>query len=240
MALKPVVVFIHGLSMLGTNTWGQFLTLLESDPEFEGKLDIDLYKYRTSVIPILETVLPFYRQLPAIEVLAAGFLTHLQMLQDRHEHMFLVAHSLGGLVLRKALTMDFQKGLHLKIDGGVIFATPNHGVELASLAAKVRLPNRQIAQLQCDSAFLKELNQTWTQSNLSEVYHLHAATGDLDNFVPMHSAELPDRKDELVIIGGADHRTVVRPTSRDDVGYWVLGSRLKDWLESLNAATSTQ
>ena len=231
---------IHGLSLLGTSTWDQFLALLRADPEFQGKFDVDLFKYRTSVLPILETILPFYRQLPALEVLAAGFLTHLQMLQERHNRMFLVAHSMGGLVLRKALSMDFQRGRKLSIDGGIIFSTPNHGVQLASLAAKVRLPNRQLQQLQCESAFLFELNRTWTKDRLSEVYHLQAATGDLDSFVPTHSAELPDRPGELVIVGGADHRTIVRPESRDDVAYWVVSSRLREWLESLNAAPSNQ
>ncbi len=121
------IVFVHGLHGNFRTTWGRFPKLLREDPDLP-RLDICLWSYRASVLPGAHS----------IKVEAQHLLTGLRTLEDSVKHVFLVGHSMGGLLILEGMCHELREGRARARPADLVrhitlYATPVLGSQLASL-----------------------------------------------------------------------------------------------------------
>lgn len=69
----------------------------------------------------------------------------------------------------------------------LLFAVPNHGAGLASIASEISWRHSQLIQLSRNSEFVEGLNTDWACSDMSSVDTLYVVAGH-DRVVDKHSA----------------------------------------------------
>ena len=121
---RATVVFVHGFTS-STACWDPFITRLEQDPDL---VDADYrfvrFQYPTKLLEWNPT-----KRIPAIDECASGLGDFLDR-QPASDQVFLVGHSMGGLVIQSFLAQKIQaeRGEDLAVIRSVIlFATPNYG-----------------------------------------------------------------------------------------------------------------
>lgn len=120
------VVFVHGLHGNFRTTWARFPELLREDPDLP-RLDICLWSYRASILPGAHS----------IKVEAHHLMTGLRVFPDSVRHLFLVGHSMGGLLILEGLCNELREGRARVRPAELVrhitlYATPVQGSELAS------------------------------------------------------------------------------------------------------------
>ena len=163
---SPALVFVHGLGGHPIDTWRHescaeadfWLHWLGADTN----CDVWSLGYDAALAGWTEQAMPLARQ--GDQVLER--LSSASGLSGRN--LVLIGHSMGGLVIKKALISGRTKGdaghiaLTERIRGVVFIATPHSGSQLARLAKAVKLllrTNEQVGNLAAHDPALGELNQ---------------------------------------------------------------------------------
>jgi len=156
--------------------------------------------------------------------------------------VILVAHSLGGLICRKAILqwLDQEGRKSCPVVGLFMFATPNTGTEVARIA---RL-SASAARMKPYSEFLRELNKGWMSHVLNggdprkpadrrcEVF-CRVAVGEVDKVVPHASAVGMSIDQDIDVLSKKDHSTVCKARNRDDPAFKSLQRFLTDCTSAL-------
>ncbi len=218
---RALILFVHGLGGAGEATWRQpgrpgFRELILADEALAREFDVSFFEFPTSLFR-----LPFSQRAPGIRDLAEGLRSQLDNRFGRYEFITLVCHSLGGLIARKYLVEEVQNGRRLRVNRLLLFAVPNHGAGLASIANEISWRHNQLIQLSRNSEFVEELNANWARLDMSSVDMRYVVAGQ-DRVVDKHSAVGLWGNDRVDIILDADHRSVVKPSSRDDLAFLIL------------------
>ncbi|WP_329265630.1 alpha/beta hydrolase [Streptomyces sp. NBC_01478] len=100
---KAVAVFIHGLNGSGYGTWNAWPRLLFEGGDGTPSMDVAIYDY-----PSLLRAVRYLRLGADIDVQARQLADHLAELSNEYEEVYLVAHSLGGLVAESAVSIYLQ------------------------------------------------------------------------------------------------------------------------------------
>lgn len=145
-ATEPVgraVVFVHGFGGEALGTWDQFATLLPLQPQAAGR-DLFFYGYDSLVAqaPVSAAELRDFLQTLWTDPVAGVILPSVQDARRadpafRYNHVTLVAHSLGAVVVREALVqaaMDTPPAPWLKDVSLVLFAPAHTGAAILDLA----------------------------------------------------------------------------------------------------------
>lgn len=149
MKRKKVVLFIHGLGGDSKKTWGKFPELIEKDKELDEKFGIEYYSFPTSLFRF-----PFQKKSPTIQHLAEGLRTQIEHSLSDYQEIALVCHSLGGLIAKKYLIEEVKSQNNLRISKLFLFAVPNNGANLATIAGHIAFKHRQLKQVCKDSDFI--------------------------------------------------------------------------------------
>lgn len=127
----------------------------------------------------------------------------------------IIAHSMGGVVVRHALIEQPLRDTPLDTRLLVLCASPETGAAIASLAAKVpTIRNQQLRELEPDSPFLFSLNKwwdKWVKTNVPDVCRVRSLVGTSDDVVSLNSARGTDT-DPIPVLG-AGHSDIVKPKS---------------------------
>ena len=127
--LRTIVVFVHGF-MSSSECWKPFITRLEKDDELAGKG----YRFTCFQYPTKFQEWNPSKRIPEIDECGAGLGDFLDN-QPECDQLFLVGHSMGGLVIQSFLAQKIQaqRGTDLaKIRSVILFATPNRGSTILS------------------------------------------------------------------------------------------------------------
>ncbi len=208
------IVFVHGFGGDAIATWGRFPELLmEADALREW--DVASLGYRTSLTPGLFEGLwtgsPSLRTLGGLlgEIAKSGGLRGYRALA-------LVAHSMGGLVVQRAL-LDSPE-LEQRTSHVFMFGTPSDGLAKASWFQRLK---RQVRDMAREGDFITTLREDWSRRYAKPAFTLRACAGDEDQFVPPRSALAPFSEEQTGVVVG-NHLTMVKPDHRDALAVQVV------------------
>lgn len=136
------------------------------------------------------------------------------------ERIGIVAHSMGGIVVRKLLVSQYWRShpLDTLVKQITFIASPHNGAVLSSLINSVPIfKGVQLTDLAPNSPFLFGLNRDWagwTNKNVPRNCLIRCIVGTSDDVVSVNNARGLDP--EAVPILNAGHSDIIRPKSLDD------------------------
>ena len=240
-----LVVFVHGLIGDYYRSWYPFARTLSRDKTFE-KCDILLWGYPTSLVT----------PVPAPSIIGQRLITDLRLHHQVHPHIFLVGHSLGGIIILDAVTQALRNGLaraeHIgKLAHILLYGTPFHGSLIADVAQTLSkaanlagVPawlNQQVDSLAAGE-YLQELLNDFNlrvykpeirpgDENAKLAIPFSVVAGESDIIVTRASAEGVFRGSEPYVVAG-NHLTMKEPHHVGDSRYKVLSSILQRHITS--------
>jgi pimeloyl-ACP methyl ester carboxylesterase len=201
------VVFVHGFIGDRDDTWGFFPTLLGTQVP-PSEWDIYTIGYATTLLP---DVVGVWSADPDLPILATSLWTSLGIPPfAKYDSIALIAHSMGGLVVQKALLED--RALAARLQSVVLFGTPSGGIRKASW---VQFWKRQLRNMAEGSPFISDLRRDWNQRfDAQPDFNFLVVAGASDQFVPPRSSLEPfDTRFQRVVVG--DHLAIVKPKDKD-------------------------
>jgi pimeloyl-ACP methyl ester carboxylesterase len=196
---KNVVVFVHGFTG-GKETWVdkngimRIPDYLMADKELADNTDFTFFHYFTKVTDKFEKVSWFLsllygrRKLKknlAIDDLSDIFLSEVQIKLKDYDNIFIVAHSMGGLVTKDMILKSKTNQVNNNIKLFASLAVPHNGANLANIA-KAIFNNPHIKDLAPLEPFINSVTQRWlTTSALPYTLYFQ---GKGDTVVPKTSS----------------------------------------------------
>lgn len=202
------LVFIHGFSGDASKTWGKFPEYLLQQANLSD-WDVFSFGYRSSlaldIVGIWSADAPLTTLADLLQTRAANSPI------DKYRTVAFVAHSMGGLVLQRALLDDRLKDRTSHV---VLFGTPSAGVAKSS---PFSFWKRQLRDMGPQSEFIRELRKNWeVRFGKSIPFKFWTVAGDRDEFVPRTSSLDPFPPALRAVVPG-DHLQIVKPRSADDL-----------------------
>lgn len=240
------VVFVHGILGSHTTTWGRFPELLSTDIDLP-RLDLFCWGYSTGYVP------GSYQD---VKTEGHALLSELQTHVRDGNDIYLLGHSMGGLVILKGLVdriLD-EKGQQPPVSQVrwiALYASPLFGSAVANviafalllnrwvrLAAKV-FPYKQLRDLRrgtfCDDLTRDVVRLIYRPSPQSLLVRraipVRACAGKQDILVSKESATGVFSDPDPMLFEG-DHGTVKLPDHHEDSRYKVFKNDLEDCLKT--------
>jgi len=206
---KNAIVFVHGFGGDSSGTWGNFPQYLMESPALKG-WDIYSLGYKTGLAPDFKGL---WSGNPSVTTIASYIHTHaFRGDLDRYKALVFIAHSMGGLVVQRAL-LDY-KDLLARTTHVFLFGTPSAGLRKAGWFKWFK---RQVDDLADDGAFVPKLRADWEQLWPKEPPpKFWTVAGDSDEFVPASSSLGPFPIEQRFVVPG-NHLEIVKPANVDDL-----------------------
>jgi pimeloyl-ACP methyl ester carboxylesterase len=216
LAPMKLVLFVHGLGGDPTGTWGRFPELLSKEEEFE-KLKVGHFSYPTSLFRW-----PFSRRAPKVQTLAGALQTQIDNRFEKFEEITLVCHSLGGLIAKQYLVDQVELGRVLRVKRLLLYAVPNNGAGLASIAVHISWRHGQLKQLCRDSDLVRRISQGWARCKLADRVRTQYVVAALDRIVSEHSAVESWGNASVDVVADRGHIDVIKPIDANDISFLIL------------------
>lgn len=204
------LVFVHGFGGDVQKTWGDFPPLVCAH-EKSKEWDVFSLGYASSLRIDVPGV---WAADPELKALAKALSTAISLPPlARYKAIAIAAHSMGGLVLQRAMLDD--PALRGRIAYAFFFGTPSGGLSKAGLVRRLK---RQFRDMAAESPFINSLRQDWAKTYDDKYpFGLHVVAGDRDEFVPSSSSLDPFSDSVQSVISG-NHLEIVKPTTHDHLG----------------------
>ncbi|HRD89875.1 MAG TPA: alpha/beta fold hydrolase [Accumulibacter sp.] len=208
LAERAAIVFIHGFGGDWAATWKSFPKYLVDERSLSD-WDVHSLGYDSH---LRVDVIKLWSADPDLQELADKLVTDATAGELRdYGSLALVAHSMGGLVVQRAL-LDSQELLD-RVSHVFLFGTPSGGLIKASL---VRLLKPQLRDMARDGAFIRRLRGEWNRRFTTRPFLFSVVAGLRDEFVPYESSLGPfpeaDYRDSRFVVPG-NHLEIVKPDS---------------------------
>jgi pimeloyl-ACP methyl ester carboxylesterase len=196
------VVFLHGFSGDASKTWGQFPAFIGADLRLS---DWDIFSigYSTRFTPDIVGVWSADAPLERLAFLLNTTASHAPL--DGYRSLAFVAHSMGGLILQRAL-LD-HAGLSGRTSHVVLFGSPSGGL---SKAGRFSFWKRQVRDMAEDGPFIHDLRGRWNAMGANLPFRFTTVAGDQDEFVPSSSSLDPFPLPCREVVPG-NHLEIVKP-----------------------------
>ena len=215
---QTAIVFVHGFSGDARKTWGQFPDFIMQTSGL-AEWDVFSFGYSTSLMPDIRGIWSAEPPLVSLADLLRTTLDHSPF--DTYKALALVAHSMGGLIVQRALLDD---GLRDRTSHAVFFGTPSAGLVKSSL---ISFWKRQFRDMATQSEFIVDLRSRWDKAFSSELpFSFHVVAGDKDEFVPRNSSIEPFPETYRAVVPG-DHLEIVKPSAKDALSVQLLAKTLR-------------
>jgi hypothetical protein len=201
------LVLLHGFSGDTQRTWSGFLQMLLEQPTI-ASWDVFGFGYPSSLRLDIPGV---WAADPDLDILARSLRSALSMPPfQRYRCIALLAHSMGGLVVQRALLDD--AALTSRVSHVYLFGTPSGGLAKAHPFAAWK---RQIRDIAVGGEFISRLRRDWDRRFASSLpFHFRTVAGDRDEFVPASSSLRPFADEFREVVPG-NHPNIVRPDRPD-------------------------
>ena len=214
---KSVIVFIHGFSGDPEATFANVPELLMQDNLLDG-YDLFSAGYSSSILPDIAG--GFWSANPDITKLSNYFLTLLRNRFKKYERITLLAHSMGGLVLQRAI-LSLEPAELSKITNVILFGTPSNGLNMANSWIS-RLVKRQTRDMGSKSDFITSLRSDWEEKfydqDLKDYkynFDFRTVAGNSDDFIKQESSLAVFHERYHSLIPG-NHINMVKANSIED------------------------
>jgi pimeloyl-ACP methyl ester carboxylesterase len=218
------IVFVHGFGGNPRTTWSRFPDCLAAETELRG-WDIFSLGYPTTLL--LPDISSLWSAEPELRTLSDEVATRALVAPfNRYQALAFVAHSMGGLIVQRAL-VDHDR-LAGRVSHVLVFGTPSFGLVKAGV---FRFWKRQTRDMRVNSEFIRVLRGAWTeQFSRRDHFHFLAVAGDQDEFVPRPSSldGIPPPgfpvAQQMVVPG--NHLQMVKPDGPDHLSVKVASAFL--------------
>ena len=202
---RAAIVFIHGFTG-GVGTWSDLGPRIAGDSRLP-TWDSWTIIFGTSWLP---DVCGIWSADADLDIIAERLATDLNLgALQRYESLVLVAHSMGGLVVQKAL-VDKAKVAE-RTHAVILFGTPSAGL---LKARTLKFWKRQLTDMAKGGPFIARLRADWTRKYAKVPFAFLAVAGERDQFVPPDSSLGPFAADQRAVIAG-NHVTMIHPPAAD-------------------------
>ena len=248
------IIFIHGLFGHPKNTWTAKNTTRSNDifwphhllPEVTPYARIITWGYDVRVESLLSAT-SRATLFQHAETLLVDIASVRQSAIETKRPIIFVAHSLGGIVIKDALSQSKQEHTHLKeILGATIgiafLGTPHRGSQAASLGkiafeiSRVLMQNpnlRILRALEDKSEILERISKSFSQL-LNDSISIHSFHEELEtkgvSIVDASSSTLGYSQETRSSLH-ANHRNMTKFTSAKDINFQRVSSALRRWAE---------
>ncbi|WP_447969240.1 tetratricopeptide repeat-containing protein [Nitrospira sp. M1] len=226
------LIFVHGFGGEPTKTWGQFPEFLLQDSRLH---NWDMYSVGYPSGLGLDLV-GIWKANPSIDTIAKSLITYAKVQFTSYQRLALVVHSMGGLVVQRALVDDHN---FVKQVGHVFFfGTPSRGLKKALF---FQFWKRQIDNMAEGGSFITDLRDRWDQtfSNGQAPFQYWVTAGDQDEFVPRHSSQMGFPEDRCCVVPG-DHLSIVKPEHADSLSVQIVVGGLAGNANTIAIADAAQ
>ena len=215
---RRAIVFVHGFSGSRDDTWDRLPGLLGT---VVADWDIYTLGYSSTFRP---DIMGVWSADPDLPILATFLKTQASIYPlRRYGSLAVVAHSMGGLVVQRALVDDPR--LADRTNKVIFFGTPSAGLRKASWMAFWK---RQLRNMSVGSEFITTLRQDWAARFEPEPgFDLMVIAGEQDQFVPPKSSLGPFPRQFHYVVPG-DHLSMVRADDTNSSSVRLLMSALSD------------
>jgi pimeloyl-ACP methyl ester carboxylesterase len=196
-------VLVHGFNS-SEDTWSRWVELLREDTSLPC-VNLYTFSYETG----------FTLSQPSLDEIAAALRSELSTLSASGNALFLMAHSMGGLITKKALLQDTQQRQFLPQVKQIFFIASPHSGLRRPVSLVVGSKSSQVKEMRHSK--LRKLRRQWNQArgSLSAV-SCSAIVGTKDRLVPRYSAK--GGFDDVLKLP-KDHVTVKNPDSSESALY---------------------
>lgn len=229
---RCVIVFVHGILGDPIATWQDFPQYLATAPRLS-RCDIAQFCYPTRIFGERQT----------IDTIASILVGWLEQHLARYSHVFILAHSLGGLVVRRAIVRLYGvEGRRLsqfcqKLRSVIFFAVPHRGSWLASRMRHVPIlgQNALVHELAQNSPPIEILRsavsaiRTAAQRTGAAYPETLVVYGTADWIVPQESSSGTDDEQYVLAVPG-NHTDITKPQSSDDTVVRLIVNTLDRYL----------
>ena len=223
---KNLILFVHGFCG-GKATWRNgearsFPELFSDDLEISENYDIAHFLYFTKLLNLFAKagkVSTLVKRMfgtshgklannISIEEIGNLLRTEIRFKLQAYDNIIVVAHSMGGLVTKSAITKDIEESAPSKIKLFISLAVPHQGAEAATFG-KLISDNLQIEGLSPLNNFIHKINDEWLKTSLRPAtkyfYGVH------DSVVKKTSAVPIDKEKSDAISVDEDHTSITKP-----------------------------
>lgn len=214
------VLFVHGFSGESANTFDAIQHYIMEDPEMLG-WDMFPLGYSENVKPQMGKGI--WASVEDIDRVADYLSASIKHKYNKYKRIAIVAHSLGGLSVQKAL-LELEKNDLDRITHVLLFGTPSNGLNSESS----KIADSRWADLQKEAPFIKKLRSDW-QKNFSEEipFNFKAVAGTDDKDVPLQTIFDPFEDKYRITVAG-NHFSMVQPSSKENDSYRLIIDTLND------------
>jgi pimeloyl-ACP methyl ester carboxylesterase len=199
---ERAILFLHGFSGDHQSTWGCFPFIVGTDPSL-ADWDILSLGFATNLLPDIRSIWSADPDLPGLALHLHTRLENAPLAE--YNSLALVAHSMGGLVVQRALVDD--PTLRSRVSYLLMFGTPSNGLRKAGFFAFLKPQLKNMAE---DGDFIRQLRTGWASRYRKPTFKLFAIAGDRDEFVPRESSIYPFAQADRRMVAG-DHLSMVKP-----------------------------
>lgn len=210
---EAAAVFVHGFSG-DAGTWAGFIALLETERSVDS-WDI----FGVTYLSRLRIDIPnLWAADPSVQTLAAELVTTFSQLPlSRYKRIALVAHSMGGLIVQRAILDD--TALAARLSHVICFGTPSAGLGKATLG---KILKRQLRDMGAQSLSVRALRADWDKTfGGNPRFAFQVIQGDRDEFVSGVSSLEPFANKFRRVVPG-NHLEIIRPADRNHTGFQLV------------------
>ncbi|WP_299496873.1 ABC-three component system protein [uncultured Shewanella sp.] len=228
-----LILFVHGFTGDVNKTWknsnGQsFPKLLLANKYIADNFDVATYGYFTTLLDLFADSKEKFRRIKNlirrkthkkeknldISELSNNLSNHLRITLNQYDNIYIVAHSMGGLITKNLISDELNKNGWTKIKLFLSLAVPHQGSDKAVLGGLIS-DNLQINNLNPVNLFINTLNQRWIDldSKPSTKYFY----GSYDEVVTKHSAVAIDKIEKDIISVAEDHNSISKPENASSI-----------------------
>jgi pimeloyl-ACP methyl ester carboxylesterase len=201
---NTAIVFVHGWTG-DENTFGKWPSFLWD----EFRCASEVFKYPTGLVS----------HSPSTVYVAEALANRIRN-KYRDSRLALIAHSLGGLVVRRCMVsaQDQDDRLDFDVRNICFISSPHDGSVFAKAASRIPFINsEQIEELKNSSALLYDLNvrwARWVRNYVPRACRLQSLFGTADKVVASVSAI--GMSENVIPILGKNHTDIVKPDDPND------------------------